>query len=299
VIHEAIKRGERYEVVYRIRREDNQQVRWLLERGKQVEPGWLEGFVMDITEQHMAQAQLALAQRMEAIGHLARGIAHEFNNMVAVIGAHADFLAEDLAAGEAVSEEDVAAIRSAAELASALVKQLMLLGKPVTTRMVVNPVQALQSLTQLLRRTLGASVTLRFVAAPDVSPVLLNEGQLEQIVLNLALNARDAMPEGGALLIELADVVLDQINAQRVRLHPGHYVQLSVSDTGAGIPDAELSRIFDPFFTTRPEGTGLGLPTIYQILSNLGGGVIVQSEVGRGTRFTMYIPAHSPKRDRG
>ena len=258
------------------------------------EPHSLVGISTDISERLKAtedrarlEARLTQAQKLEAIGQLAGGVAHDFNNILAVILNYAEFLLGDLGRNDP-RRADVEQIIDAGGRAARLVHQLLAFSRrdAVETHAVdLNVV--VTGMHELVVRAIGELVTLETSCPPDLWTADADLGQIEQIVLNLAINARDAMPSGGLLTIETANEVLDQGPT------PGRYVKLSVADTGSGIDPVTLERIFEPFFTTKPrgEGTGLGLSTVYGIVTQAGGHVTVDSTLGAGTSFTVYLPA--------
>jgi signal transduction histidine kinase len=254
-------------------------------------------------ERERLQNQLHQAQRLESLGQLAGGIAHDFNNLLAVIINYAAFIANDLDAASAVdgderwrgTREDVEQISLAGERASHLTHQLLSFARrEVVQPEVVDVNDVVSHVEQLLRRTLGEQVELQSSLAADLRPVLIDPGQLEQILVNLAVNARDAMPEGGTLRIDTANMDIDDdYAASRPELAPGPHVRLRVSDTGTGMPSETVQRAFDPFFTTKPpgQGTGLGLATVYGIVQQAEGRSEIYSEPGIGTTFTALLPA--------
>jgi PAS domain S-box-containing protein len=255
-----------------------------------------------VAERERLQNQLHEAQRLESLGQLAGGIAHDFNNLLAVIINYAAFVASDLEAAAAADEErwastreDVEQIRQASERASHLTHQLLAFARrEVVQPEVVDVNVVVGDIEQLLQRTLGEHVELRSALAADLRPVLIDPGQLEQVLVNLAINARDAMPDGGELRIDTDDLHLDaEYAASRPELAPGPHVRLRVSDTGTGMPPETVQRAFDPFFTTKPpgQGTGLGLATVYGIIQQAGGHSHIYSEPDVGTTFTMLLPA--------
>jgi len=247
----------------------------------------------DITERHLLEEQFRQSQKMEAVGRLAGGIAHDFNNILGVIIGYSDVLVARPELHEQLQNK-VDEIRKAGLRAASLTRQLLAFSRrQVLEPRVVDPNAIVSDLSKMLRRLIGDDIKLITIAAPAVGRVRIDPGQIEQVLMNLAVNSRDAMPQGGVLTIETADVVLD---GEYVRRHPvavsGSYVMLAVSDTGAGM-DAETQRhIFEPFYTTKEavKGTGLGLATVYGIVKQSGGYIWVYSEVGKGTTFKIYLP---------
>jgi PAS domain S-box-containing protein len=247
----------------------------------------------DVTEQQNLQRQLLRAQKMEAVGQLAGGVAHDFNNLLGVITGYAELLMRDLPAG---SREHMRAeeIKRASDRAAALTRQLLAFGRRQVLQPEVLDLNAVVAdVERMLRRLIGADVQIVFAPGAALGRVRADAGQLEQVVMNLAVNARDAMPEGGRLVIETRNTDIDEAYTRAnsdARLGP--HVVLAVSDTGHGMDARTVSRIFEPFFTTKPEGkgTGLGLSTVYGIVRQSGGWVTVYSEPGRGTTFRVYLP---------
>jgi PAS domain S-box-containing protein len=245
------------------------------------------------------QRQLDRARRLESVGQLAGGIAHDFNNILGVILNYAEFVADDLdPASEA--QKDVEEIRRAAERAAALTRQLLIFSR----REVVKPEvlylrTVIADLENLLRRALGERIELCTKFGEEMVAIEMDPGQLEQVLVNLAVNARDAMPKGGRLVVEVEPTELDEEYAyMHPDTKPGHYVRLKVSDTGVGMDAETAERIFEPFFTTKEEGTGLGLATVYGIITGAGGRIDVYSEPGVGTTMKIHLPA-SGKRPAG
>ncbi len=253
-------------------------------------------------ERQRMESRLQQSQRLESLGQLAGGVAHDFNNLLAVISNYADFVADEVAAAADENPQrwqallrDVEQIKRAAERATGLTRQLLAFGR----REVVHPelidVNAIvRDVQELLRRTIGEHVELVADLAPSLHRVMADPGRIEQVLVNLAVNARDAMPGGGRLSIQTADVEVDEgwlVGMPDVR--PGAYVRLRVSDTGTGMPPEVMQRAFEPFFTTKPkgEGTGLGLATVYGIVTQAGGHVHLYSDPGIGTAFTVLLPA--------
>jgi signal transduction histidine kinase/ActR/RegA family two-component response regulator len=249
-------------------------------------------FVRDITEHRKLEAQFRQAQKMEAIGHLAGGVAHDFNNILAVIQGYYDLLIIDgnLSPAQADYTDQIGA---AAQRAAVLTRQLLLFSRKETLRLGdLDLNQSINEMTKILRRTLGEHIELQFKFALQPLFIHADAGMMDQVLMNLAVNARDAMPKGGRLVIETSVVDFDEsVRAHSTHGHPGSFVCLSVSDTGCGIPPENLSRIFEPFFTTKDigKGTGLGLATVFGIVQQHQGWIEFQSEVGRGTTFRIYI----------
>ena len=265
--------------------------------GRSVSNGRKEGkvfelFAEDVTERRALEQQLRQSQKMEAVGRLAGGIAHDFNNLLMVISGYSEFLLERLGA-EPNLRGPAQEIASAAERASSLTRQLLAFSrKQMLAPRIVNLNQIATENLKMLTRMIGEDIDLVLVPDPNLWSVRADAGQIEQVIMNLAVNARDAMPSGGKLTIETSNVTLDEEYARlKAPLRPGDYVMVAISDTGAGMDAETQSHIFEPFFTTKgPKGTGLGLSTVYGIVKQSGGYVWVYSEVGRGTTFKIYLP---------
>ncbi len=253
----------------------------------------------DVTERRNLRRQFQQAQKMEAVGRLAAGIAHDFNNLLTVINGYTELLlSRPEGAGGEEARARVAGIRKAGERAAGLTRQLLAFSRQQAMEPRVLDLNAVVAeLEPLLRRMVGEDMEIAATLARDLGAVRADPGQLGQVLMNLAVNARDAMPNGGTLTIATANVALDaRAVADLPGLAPGDYVALAVTDTGAGMDAATLSHIFEPFFTTKPvgQGTGLGLATVFGIAQQSGGAVAVQSELGRGTTMQVFLPRLAP-----
>jgi PAS domain S-box-containing protein len=252
----------------------------------------------DITAQKRAESQLRQSQKMEAVGRLAGGVAHDFNNILGIVNACAEFLRDriDPAAEPSLYVEN---IKKATERGSSLTKQLLAFSRTsVIQHCVLDLNERLRDISKLLRPLLGDDVEILIVPKSSSAVVEADPGQLDQIVVNLAVNARDAMPRGGKFILETTAVRFDETFAEQHQAMPaGKYVLLAVSDTGSGMDEATVSRIFEPFFTTKElgKGTGLGLATVYGIVKQSAGHIMVYSEPGHGTTFKIYLPSADHK----
>jgi CheY-like chemotaxis protein len=237
---------------------------------------------------------------MEAVGTLTGGLAHDFNNILTGIIGYTDLLFPQM---EAIPEglkmkEDLARVRELADRAASLTRQLLAFSRQQPLQPVVLNINALvANFSKMLGRLVGEEIDLQFFPAPDLDNVRADPSQIEEVLMNLAMNARDAMPHGGKLSIETANAFLDEGYAARhPQVAPGHFVMLAVSDTGVGMDEATCQRIFEPFFTTKRLGTGLGLAMIYGTVKQHGGNIYVYSEPGKGTSFKIYLPRVSASR---
>ena len=281
---------------YRIRAKSG-ELRWVSDLahgvyGEQGELLAIEGFISDITSRRKLEEQLAHSQRINSIGRLAGGIAHDFNNLLGAMMGYAS-LAKDGLAEDDPRYSDLEEIESAIKRATDLTSQLLTFARrQVIQPSVIDLNLLILRVDKLLRRILGEDIALITIPGPGLWLLDADPGQLEQVVLNLAINARDAMPGGGHLTIETANILLEADGVGLRGLAAGEYVMLAISDTGEGIAREALPHIFEPFFTTKAQGkgTGLGLATVYGIISQAGGDVLVYSELGKGATFKVYLP---------
>ena len=293
---EASQRGERFQAEYRVIRQDGRVI-WVSDTAVVV-PGsdshpLMEGIIVDITERKQFEGQLQQARRMEAVGRLAGGIAHDFNNLLTIIKGYTELA---LMRAKVLPElkSDIERIEDASERASGLVRQLLAFSRrQVLQPKVLDLNGIVLGLDKLLRRLMDGNIEMPTLADKPVGAIKADPGQIEQVIMNLVVNARDAMPGGGRLIVETTNADLDTGYARdHATVRPGRYVMLAVSDTGVGMSAETVAHIFEPFYTTKESGrgTGLGLSTVYGIVKQSGGYVWVYSEPGRGTTFKVYLP---------
>ena len=283
---------------FRFRRKDGQDL-WAIVSaspvpGRDREYAGALAMITDMTERRRLEEQFRQAQKMEAIGQLAGGVAHDFNNLLTVINGYSSLLLKTVGLTDSV-KESLAEIAAAGERAAGLTQQLLAFSrKQIIQPRAVDLNAVVRDIEKMLFRLIGAGIDLSTVLAPDLAPVHADPGQMQQVLMNLAVNARDAMPDGGALQIETANLQLDEgYAAVHPEVEPGSYVMLAVSDSGAGMDEITRTRLFEPFFTTKEpgKGTGLGLSTVYGIVKQAGGHISMCSEPGKGTTFKIYLPA--------
>jgi PAS domain S-box-containing protein len=252
----------------------------------------VEAVVEDITERKRLEHQLLQAQKMETVGQLAGGIAHDFNNLLTAILGYGDLLLDEMQPGDP-RREDLGEIRRAAERAAALTRQLLAFSRQQILRPIAMDLNAVISgLALMIRRLIGEHIHVALRLEPDLKPILADPGQIEQVIVNLAVNARDAMPGGGSIIFETQATLVNDLDARLMDLRPGRYALLGVTDSGVGMTPEVLAHIFEPFFTTKDagKGTGLGLATVYGIVKQSNGHVAVVSTPGEGTTFSLYFP---------
>jgi PAS domain S-box-containing protein len=293
---EASKRGERFQAEYRVIRKDGRVI-WVSDTAVVV-PGsnahpLMEGIIVDITDRKQLEGQLQQARRMEAVGRLAGGIAHDFNNLLTIIKGYTE-LGLTRAKNQPEVRADLERIEDASERAAGLVRQLLAFSRrQVLQPKVLDLNGIVVGLDKLLRRLMDEDIEMKTIVAKDLGTIKADPGQVEQVIMNLVVNARDAMPDGGRLTVETQNVELDGAYARdHATVRPGRYVLLAVSDTGVGMSADTIAHIFEPFYTTKESGrgTGLGLSTVYGIVKQSGGYIWVYSEPGEGTTFKVYLP---------
>ncbi len=296
--HPSIYDTEHQVLEYRFRRKDGTYF-WArddkrLIRDAQGNPAEVVGSWSDISGRVELEEQLRQSQKLEAIGQLAGGVAHDFNNLLTVIMGYSEMLLRKLPSGDPARNQ-VATIRQAGERAASLTRQLLAFSrKQVLAPKVLDLNDVVANIEKMLRRLIGEDIILKTILSPSINPVKVDPGQIEQVVINLAVNARDAMPQGGELTIETRDIKLDdEVFRHNPLIAPGHYTQLLITDTGCGMSPEIKARIFEPFFTTKGvgKGTGLGLATVFGIIKQSDGYLDVDSAVNIGTTFRIYLPA--------
>jgi PAS domain S-box-containing protein len=293
---EASLRGEPFQAEYRITRKDGQTI-WVSDtavvvRGSDSHPV-MEGLIVDITERKMLENQLLQARKMEAVGRLAGGVAHDFNNLLTIIKGYIE-IALQRCLNQPALHSDIRRIEEAADRAVALVRQLLAFSRKQVLRPKVLDLNSIVvNLDQLLRRLMSANIEMKTFVSKDLGAIKADPGQIEQVIMNLVVNARDALPDGGRIIIETSNVDLDSAyTLDHAVVRPGPYVLLAVTDTGVGMTADTVAHIFEPFYTTKESGrgTGLGLSTVYGIVKQSGGYIWVYSEPGKGTTFKVYLP---------
>jgi two-component system cell cycle sensor histidine kinase/response regulator CckA len=294
---EASRKGEPFQAEFRVKRKDGREV-WLNDtavvvRGSNAHPV-MEGIIVDITERKQLETQLQQSRKMEAVGRLAGGIAHDFNNLLTIITGYTD-LALSRPAVPLDLRSDIERIENAAGRAAALVRQLLAFSRKQVLQPKILDLNAIVvNMEKLLRRLIDDNIEMSTSVRDDLGKVKADPAQIEQVVMNLVVNARDAMPNGGRLLLETSNVNLDAGYAlEHASVKPGRYVMLAVSDTGIGMDSETVAHIFEPFYTTKESGrgTGLGLSTVYGIVKQSGGYIWVYSEPGQGSTFKVYLPS--------
>jgi PAS domain S-box-containing protein len=293
---EASMRGEPFQAEFRIKRKDGREV-WLNDTAVVVQGNdthrVMEGIIVDITERKVLETQLQQSRKMEAVGRLAGGIAHDFNNLLTIITGYTD-LALSRSSVPLELRSDIERIENAAARAAALVRQLLAFSRKQVLQPKTLDLNAIVvNMDKLLRRLIDDNIEMITRVRDDLGKVKADPAQVEQVIMNLVVNARDAMPKGGRLLLETCNVDLNAAYAdEHVSVKPGRYVMLAVSDTGVGMAADTAAHIFEPFYTTKEggRGTGLGLSTVYGIVKQSGGYIWVYSELGKGSTFKVYLP---------
>jgi two-component system cell cycle sensor histidine kinase/response regulator CckA len=296
-LRDAIESGsDQFESEFRLNRPDG-TFRWVATRGRvsrvDGRPERVLGVALDISNLRTLEKQFHQAQKMEAMGRLAGGVAHDFNNLLTAISGYGEFVINKLEPDDQ-RRADVQEILNAAERATSLTRQLLAFSrKQVLAPRVINPNVVVSGMEKMLRRIIGSDIEMRVVLDPGTGAVRVDPSQLEQVIMNLAVNARDAMPNGGVLTVETSASAFDEpFHEFGIELQPGRYAVLAVGDTGFGMTPETKARLFEPFFTTKAEGrgTGLGLATTLGIVQQSGGAIWVQSSPGQGAVFKIYLP---------
>jgi PAS domain S-box-containing protein len=297
VTEEAMNQGQETDLEYRIVTRDN-QTHWVKDKGRFIsdnqgnKTGW-QRVILDVTKTKELEEQLRQAQKLESVGRLAGGIAHDFNNMLTAINGYSDLTLRRLGKDDPL-RRNIEEIKKAGERSADLTHQLLAFSRQQILQPIVMDVnKTITDTINMLQRLIGEDIQLTATLNSMIGRVKVDPGQFSQIIINLAVNARDAMPEGGKLTIETANVFLEQnYTQQHIGILPGAYVMLAVSDTGNGMSDETKQHIFEPFFTTKEVGlgTGLGLATVYGIVKQSGGNIEVYSETAVGTTFKIYFP---------
>jgi PAS domain S-box-containing protein len=293
---ETSARGDPFQAEYRITRKDGKTI-WVSDtavvvRGSDSHPV-MEGLIVDITDRKMLENQLLQARKMEAVGRLAGGVAHDFNNLLTIIKGYVE-MAMQRCLDRPELYSDIRRIDDAADRAVTLVRQLLAFSRKQVLRPKILDLNAIVvNLDQLLRRLMSENIEMKTFVSKDVGAIKADPGQIEQVIMNLVVNARDALPDGGRIVIETSNVDLDSTYTRdHAVVRPGPYVLLAVTDTGIGMTAETVAHIFEPFYTTKESGrgTGLGLSTVYGIVKQSGGYIWVYSEPGKGTTFKVYLP---------
>jgi PAS domain S-box-containing protein len=293
---ECSSRGEPFQAEYRITRKDGKII-WVSDtavvvRGSDSHPV-MEGLIVDITDRKMLENQLLQARKMEAVGRLAGGVAHDFNNLLTIIKGYVE-MALQRCLDRPELHSDIRRIEGAADRAVTLVRQLLAFSRKQVLRPKILDLNAIVvNLDALLRRLMGENIEMQTFVSKEVAAIKADPGQIEQVIMNLVVNARDALPNGGRIVIETSKVDLDSAyTLDHAVVRPGPYVLLAVTDTGIGMGADTVTHIFEPFYTTKESGrgTGLGLSTVYGIVKQSGGYIWVYSEIGKGTTFKVYLP---------
>lgn len=248
-------------------------------------------------EKKRIQAQLIHAQKLSALGKLIGGVAHDFNNLITIIQIVAQMSIEQIGEKGSPSPDDLRQIQNAAERAAKLTRQLLIYSRTQSKRLTsFNINTTIESLLEMLHRLIGMNITVNTCLKPDIWSILANEGHIEQVIMNLIINARDAMPDGGEITVRTENVILSEDNLNSYSpMQPGKYVCLSIIDTGIGMNIQTRRRIFDSYFSNKKKGTGIGLSVVYDIVQGLRGSINVQSEEGKGSTFQVYLPVDSRK----